>query len=56
MRTVIFKMFDYKVWLLSDMLDNCKKVQIARLFFELLAVLSICLVESIIVQIELVPH
>ena len=53
---MIFKMFDYKVWLVSDMLDSCKKVQILRLFFELLAVLSVYLVESIIVQIELVPH
>ena len=25
MRTVIFKMFDYKVWLVSGMLDSCKK-------------------------------
>ena len=56
MRTVIFKMFDYKVLLLSDMLDSCKKVQMPRLFFELLAVLSVYLVQSIIVQIELVPH
>ena len=56
MRTVIFKMFDYKVWPVSDMLDSCKKVQMPRLFFALLAVLSVYLIQSIIVQIESVPH
>ena len=46
----------YKSKLASDTLDSCKKVNYRDYFFKILAVLLVCFVQSIIVQIESVLH